>query len=94
MVEVFISVALDLAAMLLIFRRLSKENQKIPIPLGMQCPSHLALSIITNPCSLSSCGEFLHHSTSPLWIDRQPLLLAMEVLDHFLISSNKSIYIS
>lgn len=44
MVGIFISVGLDSAAILLTFRHLSEENQSVPIPLGIQCPSPSALS--------------------------------------------------
>lgn len=60
--------------MFLIFRHLLEENQSVTKLLGTQCPSPLALGVITNPCSLSSCGELLHHNTTPLWSHRQPLL--------------------
>lgn len=97
MVEIFISVALDSAAIFLTFRHLSEENQSVTMPLGTQCLSLAALSIITNPRSLFSCGELLfyqYHSG----VDSQASLVTggpMAVLDQrFSISSNKSMYAS
>lgn len=92
MVELSISVTLGSAGRFLIFRHLPEENQRVTIPLGIQCPSLLALGIITNPCSLSSCGELLRHNTAPCGSTGSLCsCMSMEVLDHFPISSNKSI---
>lgn len=74
MVELFISVTLDSAGRFLVLMHLPEENQRNTIPLGTQCPSHLALGNIIDPRSLPSCGARLHHNTIPPRINRQPLL--------------------
>lgn len=70
MVEISISVALDSAAMFLTFRQLSGENQSVTILLGTPQPSPLALSVVPNASSLSSCGELLLYQNILEWTKR------------------------
>ena len=95
----FISVALDWAAIFLTFRHLSEKKKKVTIPLGTQCVSAVALSIVSRPLSPVVASSF-SISAVPEWIHKQPLLLVGEgaanpVLEQrFAISSSKSMYAS
>lgn len=70
MVEISISVALDSAAMFLTFRQLSGENRSVTILLGTPLPSPLALSVVPNASSRSSCGKLLLYQNILEWTKR------------------------